>query len=131
MVKFNKKKLFEKAKEAAKEKELIFIEEIVSYLPCGKTTFYEYFPANSEEMNELKTIIEDNAVEIKSGLRKKWRESENPTLQIALYRLTSRTDEHKKLNQAYIDHTTDGEKIDNKFEILIVDNNENNQQEDK
>jgi hypothetical protein len=131
MAKYDKKKLFEKAKKAAKEKELIFIEEIVSYLPISKPTFYEYFPLDSNELNELKNLIEDNAVEIKSGLRKKWRESENPTLQIALYRLTSRTDEHKKLNQAYIDHTTDGEKIDNKFEILIVDNNENNQQEDK
>jgi hypothetical protein len=33
--------------------------------------------------------------------------------------------------QQKIDHTTDGKKIDNKFEILIVDTNENNQQEDK
>jgi hypothetical protein len=131
MAKYDKKKLFEKAKKAIKEKELIFIEDIVSYLPVAKPTFYQYFPIGSNEMNELKDMLEDNATEIKSGLRKKWRESDNPTLQIALYRLTSRPDEHKKLNQAYIDHTTDGEKIDNKFEILIVDNNENNQQEDK
>jgi hypothetical protein len=131
MAKYDKKKLFEKAKKAIKEKELIFIEDIVSYLPVAKPTFYQYFPIGSNEMNELKDMLEDNATEIKSGLRKKWRESENPTLQIALYRLTSRPDEHKKLNQAYIDHTTDGEKIDNKFEILIVDTNENNQQEDK
>lgn len=131
MAKYDKKKLFKKAKKVAKEKELIFIEEIVSYLPMSKETFYKYYPVGSDELDELKTIIEDNAVEIKSGLRKKWRESENPTLQIALYRLTSRPDEHKKLNQAYIDHTTDGEKIDNKFEILIVNPNEDNQQEDK
>ena len=59
---------------------------------------------------------------IKSGLRNKWYESENPTLQIALYRLTSRDDEHKKLNQQYIDHTSKNEKMDTKFEIEILTN---------
>ena len=67
-------------------------------------------------------MIEDNTVSIKSGLRTKWYESENPTLQIALYRLTSRDDEHKKLNQSYIDHTSKNEKIDTKFEIEIITN---------
>jgi len=115
-------KIFEKAKEVIAKHKLIFIEEIVSYLPISKPTFYEYFPINSNEINELKTLLEDNSVSIKSGLRNKWYESENPTLQIALYRLTSRDDEHKKLNQSYIDHTSKNEKIDTKFEIEIITN---------
>ena len=121
-MKYNKEKLFEQAKKAVVENKLIFIEEIVSFLPCCKTTFYDYFPDGSDELNELKTLIEDNTVSIKSGLRIKWYESENPTLQIALYRLTSRDDEHKKLNQSYIDHTSKNEKIDTKFEIEIISN---------
>jgi hypothetical protein len=115
-------KIFKKAKQVIAKHNLIFIEEIVSYLPISKATFYDYYPLESDELNELKTLLEEKAVEIKSGLRKKWRESENPTLQIALYRLTSRDDEHKKLNQSYIDHTSKNEKIDSKYEIEIITN---------
>jgi hypothetical protein len=128
-MKYNKEKLFEQAKEAVLKNNLIFIEEIVSFLPCSKPTFYEYFPLDSNELNELKAIIEDNTINIKSGLRNKWYESDNPTLQIALYRLTSRDDEHKKLNQTYTDITSKNEKIDNKFEIEIITNQNEPQEE--
>jgi hypothetical protein len=128
-MKYNKEKLFQQAKEAVLKNNLIFIEEIVSFLPCSKPTFYEYFPLDSNELNELKAIIEDNTINIKSGLRNKWYESDNPTLQIALYRLTSRDDEHKKLNQTYTDITSKNEKIDNKFEIEILTNKDEAQQE--
>jgi hypothetical protein len=128
-MKYNKEKLFQQAKEAVLKNNLIFIEEIVSFLPCSKPTFYEYFPLDSNELNELKAIIEDNTINIKSGLRNKWYESDNPTLQIALYRLTSRDDEHKKLNQTYTDITSKNEKIDNRFEIEILTNKDEAQQE--
>jgi hypothetical protein len=128
-MKYNKEKLFEQAKEAVLKNNLIFIEEIVSFLPCSKQTFYDYFPLGSDELDELKAIIEDNTINIKSGLRNKWYESDNPTLQIALYRLTSRDDEHKKLNQTYTDITSKNEKIDNKFEIEILTNKDEAQQE--
>ena len=128
-MKYNKEKLFQQAKEAVLKNNLIFIEEIVSFLPCSKQTFYEYFPLGSDELDEIKAIIEDNSVTIKSGLRNKWYESDNPTLQIALYRLTSRDDEHKKLNQTYTDITSKNEKIDNKFEIEILTNKDEAQQE--
>jgi hypothetical protein len=128
-MKYNKEKLFQQAKEAVLKNNLIFIEEIVSFLPCSKPTFYEYFPPDSNELNELKAIIEDNTINIKSGLRNKWYESDNPTLQIALYRLTSRDDEHRKLNQTYTDITSKNEKIDNKFEIEILTNKDEAQQE--
>jgi hypothetical protein len=128
-MKYNKEKLFQQAKEAVLKNNLIFIEEIVSFLPCSKQTFYDYFPLGSDELDELKAIIEDNTINIKSGLRNKWYESDNPTLQIALYRLTSREDEHKKLNQTYTDITSKNEKIDNKFEIEILTNKDEAQQE--
>lgn len=128
-MKYNKEKLFQQAKEAVLKNNLIFIEEIVSFLPCSKPTFYEYFPLDSNELNELKAIIEDNTINIKSGLRNKWYESDNPTLQIALYRLTSRDDEHRKLNQTYTDITSKNEKIDNRFEIEIIKNQNEPQEE--
>jgi hypothetical protein len=120
---YNPDELFQQAKQVAESKKLIFVEEIVSFLPCTKTTFYEYFPADSDEMHELKTIINNNKVAIKSTMRKKWYDSENPTLQLALYRLTSTTEEHKKLNQKYQDVTTGGDKLNRKIEVEIIEPN--------
>lgn len=118
---YNPEKLFEQAKQVAESKKLIFVEEVVSFLPCSQSTFYEFFPAESEEMEELKAIINDNKVAIKSTMRKKWYDSENPTLQLALYRLTSTQEEHKKLNQSYIDQTTKGDKIQNEpIQVQVV-----------
>lgn len=118
---YNPEKLFEQAKQVAESKKLIFVEEVVSFLPCSQSTFYEFFPAESEEMEELKAIINDNKVAIKSTMRKKWYDSENPTLQLALYRLTSTQEEHKKLNQSYIDQTTKGDKIKNEpIQVQVV-----------
>jgi hypothetical protein len=118
-MKYNKEKLFQQAKEAVLKNNLIFIEEIVSFLPCSKPTFYEYFPPDSNELNELKAIIEDNTINIKSGLRNKWYESDNATLQMALYKLTAREEERKKLAMSYVDNTTKGEKI-NGIQVEII-----------
>jgi hypothetical protein len=128
---YNRKKIFDKAKKVIVEENLVFIDEVIKYLPCKKTSFYDFFPANSELMNELKDLINTNKENLKKGLRTKWYESDNATVQLALYRLLATTEEHKLLNQSYIDQTSKGEKIDNKFEILIVNPNEDNQQEDK
>lgn len=120
---YNKEDIFEKAKEAVNKYKLIFIEEIISYLPISKPTFYEYFPLDSNEINELKRLITDNKVNIKADLRKKWYDSDNATLQMALYKLSSSPEEHKLLSQNYTDHTTDGEKLNNippKIEIYNV-----------
>lgn len=119
---YKTEELFATAKKAAIENKLIFIEEIVSFLPCDKTTFYLHFPIESNQYNELRRIIDDNKVSMKSKMRNKWYESDNATLQLALYRLTSSEDEHKKLNQNYTDITSKNEKIDTKFEIEILTN---------
>jgi hypothetical protein len=119
---YKTEELFEQAKKSAIGNNLIFIEEIVSFLPCHKSTFYEHFPENSDQYNELRRIIDDNKVSMKAKMRSKWYESDNATLQLALYRLTSSNDEHKKLNQNYTDITSKNEKIDNKFEIEILTN---------
>jgi hypothetical protein len=127
---YNPDELFQQAKQVAESKKLIFIEEIVSFLPCDKTTFYKYFPLDSNELDELKTIINNNKVAIKSTMRKKWYDSDNPTLQLALYRLASTTEEHKKLNQKYQDITTDGDKLQNEpIQVQIIRSNATTEEE--
>lgn len=41
---YKKKEIFEQAKKAITEHRLIFVEDVVAYLPCDKTTFYRLFP---------------------------------------------------------------------------------------
>ena len=91
--------------EAIITKKLIFIEEIVSYLPCHKSTFYDHFPDDSNAYKEITTLLDKNKDEIKASLRAKWYKSDNATLQIALMRLCATDPERRKLAMNYMEHT--------------------------
>ncbi len=116
-----KDKLFEQALKIAKDKRLIFIDEIVAYLPISRETFYTYWPLGSDNLDKIKRVINDNKIDIKQGLREKWYESDNATLQMALYKLTAREEERKRLAMSYVDNTTKGEKI-NGIQVEIIRN---------
>ena len=103
--------LFERAKEIIPKHKLIFVEDVCAYLGINKTTFYKYIEVGTNEFNELKELIEKNCIDIKVRLRKKWFDSDNATLQMALYKLTSTDVEHRKLNQNYTDVTTKDNEI--------------------
>jgi hypothetical protein len=105
---YKTKELLEKAIRAATEEELHFIEDVVSFLPCTKPTFYEH---KLNESNELKTILENNKIALKRKLRKKWEESDNPTLHMALYKLVADDKERKRLSIQYqqVEHSGDNE----------------------
>lgn len=108
---YDRKKIFEQAQEVIVKHKLFFIEDIVSFLPCDKTTFYKFYPPESNELNELKGLLETNRTELKVSMRSKWYKSNAPALQMALMKLIATPDELKKLSMQYNDHTTDGEKI--------------------
>jgi glutamate/tyrosine decarboxylase-like PLP-dependent enzyme len=76
-----------------KEK-LIFIDETAALLGIARGTFYNL------KLDECQAIIDalmHNRSKIKQGLRAKWYRSDNPTAQIALYRLTASEDELERL----------------------------------
>jgi len=100
---YNTKVLFEKAKTEIVSKRLIFIEEVATFIGINKTTLYDHFPINSDELNELKGLIENNKITLKTSMRKKWYDSDNATLQMALMKLLSSQEEHRKLSQQYIE----------------------------
>lgn len=112
---YDKKKIFEQAKEVILKHKLFFIEDIVAFLPINKSTYYEFFPLESNESNELKEMLETNRIEIKSSMRSKWYKSENATLQMALMKLICTDDERKKLSMTHTDLTTNGRDISSKF----------------
>ena len=103
MMAYDKKKIFEQAKEVIVKHKLFFIEDIVAFLPISKPTFYEYFDINSNEFNELKELLETNRVSLKVSMRSKWYTSNAPALQMALMKLIATPEELKKLSMQFIE----------------------------
>lgn len=114
MALYDKDKIFEQAKQVATDKKLLSVTDIVDFLPLARSHFYNYFPDGSPELEELRKILDGNKIAIKTSLRAKWYNSDNATLQMALYRLAASPEEHRALNQHYIDHTSKGNEVYNK-----------------
>ena len=98
---YDRKKIFEQAKDVIVKHKLFFIKDIVAFLPIAKKTFYEYFPLDSNESNELKELLEQNRVELKVSMRSKWYKSNSPALQMALMKLIANKDELRRLSMQY------------------------------
>ena len=108
---YDTKILKEKAIEAIEKNKLIFVEDVCAYIGIAKSTFYEHFPIDTNDSNELNELLNKNKIILKIGMRKKWFDSDNATLQMALYKLCSTDVEHRKLQMNYTDITTNSESI--------------------
>ena len=95
---YDRNKIFEQAKEMIVKHKLFFIEDIVAFLPISKPTFYDYFKPDSNEINELKELLEQNRVTLKVSMRSKWYTSNAPALQMALMKLIATPEELRKLS---------------------------------
>lgn len=115
---YDRKKIFEQAKEMIVKHKLFFVEDIVAFLPIAKKTFYEYFPIESDESNELKELLEQQKIEIKTSMRSKWYKSENATLQVCLMKLICTNEERKKMAQTYIEQDATIEQV---TKITLID----------
>jgi len=112
---YNKSKIYEQAKQAITDNNLFFIEDIVAFLPCDKTTFYRFFPPECNEYNILRELLEINKITTKSVIRSKLLKSDRAGELLALYRLIGTPEERQMLNQQYLDHTTGGKE----FKIIL------------
>jgi hypothetical protein len=95
---YDRKKIFEQAKEMIVKHKLFFVDDIVAFLPCSNSTFYDFFPANSEQLDELKELLNQNRTTLKVSMRSKWYTSNAPALQMALMKLIATPDELRKLS---------------------------------
>ena len=112
---YDTKILKQKAIEAITKNKLIFVEDICAYIGISKSTYYDHFQIDSHDSNELSQMLEQNKINLKVGMRKKWYDSDNATMQMALYKLCSTDIEHKKLQQNYTDVTSKEEGISIQF----------------
>jgi len=106
---YDKDKIYKQALEQIKKHNLYFIEDVVAYLPISKPTFYDYFKVDSNEFNDIKEALDNNRVNTKVKMRKKWEESDNPTLQIGLMKLISTDEEAHRLNGTKQEHKLSGD----------------------
>ena len=113
---YDRKKIYEQAKEVIVKHKLFFIDDIVAFLPIAKSTFYEW---KLEQSEELKELLEQNRVELKVSMRSKWYKSNSPALQMALMKLIANKDELKRLSMQYSDVTTNGNEI-NQTPIIVA-----------
>lgn len=109
---YDKQKIFEDAKAIIENNYLIFVEEVCAFLPIAKKTFYEWYPVDSNECNELKELLEANKVKKKINIREKLMKGEKAAELLSYYRLICTSEERQMLNQQYIDHTTKGDKVE-------------------
>ena len=100
---YNKKKIYEQAVKAIEKNNLFFIEDVVAFIPCSRSTFYDYFPDGSDELDALREMLEQNKIKTKSSIRAKLYKSEKAAELLALYRLICTPEEHRLLNQQYIE----------------------------
>lgn len=98
---YNVEKIFKKAKKEIEERKLFFVEDVISYLPITKPTFYDYFKVGSNEFNEIKDLLDKNRMDVKISMRNKWYKSENATLQMGLMKLICTDEERRMLSHQY------------------------------
>ena len=113
---YDRKKIFDQAKEMIVKHKLFFIDDICAFLPISRATFYGW---EFDKLDELKGLLETNRTELKVSMRSKWYKSNAPALQMALMKLICTPEELKKLAMNYNDHTTNGKDVS--FPILAVD----------
>lgn len=97
-----------------KDKKIAFFDHCFGFTSFSRRTAYEH---KLHESHDIKDAINQNRVTAKNYMLNKWIASDNPTLQISAMRLLSDPEEHKKLNQTYVDQTTNGKDINERISI--------------
>jgi hypothetical protein len=94
---YDRIKIYNQALDLIEKKKLFFIEDVVTLLPCDKTTFYRFFEVESNEYNTIKEALDKNKIDVKNGLRNKWYNGNNPLTQMALYKLIGTEEEYHRI----------------------------------
>ena len=110
-MRYDKDTILEQAKEAIIKNNLFFITDVYGFIACGKTKFHELFPADSPEMTEMRELLDVNKIQTKAAIRAKLFKSEKASELLALYRLVCTPEEHRLLNQQYVETKGDNKPL--------------------
>lgn len=117
---YKKADMIKQSLEAIEKNSLVFVEEIISFVPFSKRTFYDH---KLHECDDITNSLQNQKVSVKAKLRKQWVDSKAPALQIALYKLLATEKEYERLIQQKVDHTTGGDRINYKINLIDGDRN--------
>lgn len=116
---YDKKEIYKDALKQSKDPDVYFVSDIVDLLGISKTTFYDFFPSESEEMNSFTDNLRKNKGKTKVELRLKLKSGDKASEILALYKLIGTSEERKKLSSSFIDITTDGKGLNNQAPVQI------------
>ena len=108
---YDRGKIFVKAKENIVKHRLFFIDDVISYSGISKQTFYDFFKVDSDELDEIKELLNKNKVEVKVSIRQKLFKGNKAAELLALYKLICTDEERKALSMNYTDITSEGKQI--------------------
>lgn len=94
----NRKKVYQICLETLEKEDVTTIEDLVTFLPIGRDTFYTYFPTDSEEFDIIKRAINKRKVKTKQLLRKVWKSPHaSPAERIFYYKLLANKEEKEAI----------------------------------
>jgi len=94
----NKRKVYKICLDTLEKEDVTTIEDLVTFLPIGRDTFYTYFPTDSEEFDIIKRAINKRKVKTKQLLRKVWKSPHaSPAERIFYYKLLANKEEKEAI----------------------------------
>ena len=114
---YKKQEIIDQCLEVLDSEIILFVEELISFLPISKKTFYLW---KLHECDDIKNALQKSKISAKAKLRKNWMASENATLNVALYKLIADDDEHRRLSNSYVP-TQGQEGPVHKYQITVED----------
>lgn len=113
---YKKADLEKQAIKAIKDNNVIFITELIAYLPCALSTFYDL---ELEKSEHIKNEIDINRIKNKKKLRENWsKEKSAPVLQLASYKLNATEDELRRLSVQEKEHESQDQTVDFEYEVI-------------
>ncbi len=91
------------ALKAIEKHKLFFVTDVGPMIGISTTRFYQL---ELEKVEAIKDALEQNRIQVKSSMRSKWYQSENPTLQMGLMKLIGSEEEYHRLANTKMDITT-------------------------
>lgn len=91
----NKQEMIDKALAIIPQEECVTLEEVWLFLGITRTTAFNY---ELNKNDEIKEAVQKEKIKVKKKLRRRWRDSDNATLQIAEFKLCSDDEELARLN---------------------------------
>jgi hypothetical protein len=98
---YDKKEIYDDALKAIHEHHLFFVSDVLAYIPCSKQTFYDFFPPESDKLDNIKRKLNDNKITTKVEIRGKLLKGEKAAELLALYKLIGTEEERQALSQTY------------------------------